>query len=60
MCSYWSLWIYEVTSNHSIIEVTKGMTCNHILVTTPANCYKGVVSTVSLVRNPSLFGDGFG
>ena len=35
------------------------MTCNHILVATPANCYKGVVSTVSLVRSPSLFGDGF-
>lgn len=33
MCSYWSLWIYEVTSTHSIIGVTKGMTCNHIPVT---------------------------
>ena len=38
----------------------EGMTCNRILVATPANCYKGVVSTVSLVRSPSLFGDGFG
>lgn len=48
MCSYWSLWIYGVTSNHSIPKKRKGMTCNHILVATPANCYKGVVSTVPL------------
>lgn len=33
MYSYWSLWMYEVTSDHSIIEVTKSMTCNHIPVT---------------------------
>ena len=30
------------------------MTCNNILVVTSANCYKGVVSTVPLVRSPSL------
>ena len=60
MYSYWSLWIYGVTSNHFHPERRKDMTCNHILVTTPANCYKGVISTVSLVRSPSLFGDGFG
>lgn len=38
----------------------KDMTFNHILVAISANCYKGVVSTVSLVRSPSFFGDGFG
>ena len=42
MCSYWSLWIYGVTSNHSIAEIKgKGVTCNHTLVATSANSHKG-------------------
>jgi len=36
------------------------MTFNHILVTTSVNSYKGVVSSVPLVKNPSFSGDGFG
>ena len=61
MCSYWSLWIYGVTSNHSIAEIKgKGVTCNHTLVATSANSYRGGVLTVPLVRNPSFFGGGMG
>ena len=36
------------------------MTCNHILVVTSANGYKGVVSTVPPYKNSLLFVDGFG
>lgn len=36
------------------------MTFNHILVATSANSYKGIVSTVPIVKKTSFFGDGFG
>lgn len=63
MCSYWSLWIYGVTSNHSIAEIKgKGVTCNHTLVATSTNSYKGGRFNRTPCKKSIIFwgGDGFG